>query len=1140
LFAVVHFPLHIFVLWAERKARVPDRVRFGEFELDLQSGELGSADGTGDRPQSRIVLPQQPFRLILMLIERDGAMVTRDEIQNRFWPNDTVVEFDHSINVAIGKLRKALGDSAEKPQYIATIARRGYRLMVPVTRIVDEDSQTDVAAPASAGGAEPWFQTAALLTGQTVSHYVVLDIIGGGGMGLVYRAEDLKLGRRVAIKFLPDETATDALTVQRFEREAQTASSLNHPNICTIYEFGEHKGQPFLVMELLQGETLRDRLAAANGTALSQDELLEIALQVSRGLQAAHEQGIIHRDIKPANIFLADHSMCKILDFGLAKMLERSEPDTATYPVARDLQPNSPVEGRLSRVGLIMGTASYMSPEQARAEKLDPRTDLFSFGAVLYEMATGQLPFRGDSAAAIFDAILNYAPVSPIRLNPDLPPALEQIINRALEKDPELRYQSAAEMRSDLQRLKRDTESGKTIAAAPDAATGAPDNGSHAAPLPSRSSSSVATLASSGTSRSGKVRKVLVPAAMILIVAAIAGGLYLRSRQTTSRLGEKDSIVLADFTNTTGDPIFDGTLRQGLAAQLEQSPFLNLLSDQRVSQTLALMTQPKDLRLTREVAREVCQRTASAATIEGSISNLGSQYVVGLEAVNCRNGDVLASEQDTAASKERVLKALGEAATKIREKLGESLASVEKYDAPPENVTTSSLEALRAYSLGYRAHIVKGDNTPAILLFQQAIRLDPNFAMAYAHLGQTCNNLGLTARAAENIRKAYELRERVGEREKFYITSRYEQLVTGNLEEMRKTSELWAQTYPRDGFPLALLQGVYREWGQYDKALMAIQQAVKLSPGNAFYYSNLTLGYLQVNRLDEARATAQEAQARNIDTPSLQYLYQIDFLQHDAAAMERDAALMGKSAEDEVLSDESSTAAFAGQFAKARELTQRSSELAQRSDKKEAAAGFEAEAALHESLAGNMAAAKLQANAALLLSNAKDVEALSAITLGLAGDLTQTSHLAADLAKRFPEDTHVRLFYLPMINAATALQSRNAGKALEALAPTSSYELGSIWWIPLYIVYLRGDSYLAAHQGPAAAAEFQKILDHPGIVVNDPIGALAHLGLARGNALAGDTVKAKAAYQDFLALWKNADPDAPILKQAQAEYAKLL
>jgi tetratricopeptide (TPR) repeat protein len=621
----------------------------------------------------------------------------------------------------------------------------------------------------------------------------------------------------------------------------------------------------------------------------------------------------------------------------------------------------------------------------------------------------------------------------------------------------------------------------------------------------------------------------------LVVAALIAGGLYYRSasRQKNVGLAAKDSIVLADFTNTTGEPIFDGTLRQGLSAQLEQSPFLNPLSDQRVAQTLALMAQPKDARLTHEVSREVCQRTASAATIEGSISSLGSQYVVGLKAVNCRNGDELANEQDTANSKEQVLRALGEAATKLRKKLGESLASVQKYDAPPESVTTPSLEALNAYSLGRQALLVKGDFPAALLLYQRAVELDPNFAMAYAGLGVSYYNMGQTVRGAESIRKAYELRERASDREKFNITAQYERAVTGDLEALQKTCELWVQTYPRDVVPLVMLQGTYREWGEYDKSLAASQQAVKLNPESSILYGNLVQGYLENNRLDEARAAAQEAQAHNLDSQIHHYLYEIDFLQHNAAGMEHEAEKLGKS---EV---ESRAAVYAGQFAKARKLRGNSSQSAQRADDKESTATSEAQAALEDALVGNMASAKKRAQTALALSTQKDIEAPSAIALGLAGDSDRARRLTSELTKRYPEDTHVRLYYLPIIGAAAALGSRSPTQAIEALAPTSSYELGSIWQLPLYIVYMRGQAYLAAHKGAAAAGEFQKILHHPSIILDDPIAALAHLGVARGYALSGDAANAKTAYQDFLALWKDADPDIPILKEAKAEYAKL-
>ena len=622
-----------------------------------------------------------------------------------------------------------------------------------------------------------------------------------------------------------------------------------------------------------------------------------------------------------------------------------------------------------------------------------------------------------------------------------------------------------------------------------------------------------------------------------------AGAFYFRSRQTAPRLTEKDTIVLTEFTNTTGEPVFDGTLRQGLSAQLEQSPFLNLLSDERVAQTLALMAQPKDARLTRELAREVCQRTASAASLEGSISSLGTQYVVGLRAVNCRSGDVLANEQATAGGKEQVLKALGEAATKIREKLGESLASVQKYDEPAETVTTPSLEALQAYTLGYQTFVVKYDNPGAVAFFQRAISLDPNFAMAYARLGNSYSNMGQTARGAENTRKAYELRERVGEREKLYIASHYEANATGNLDAARKTCELWEQTYPHDPIPPVILSAIYVYLGDFDKALSASQEALKLSPASGLVYGNLVSSYMQVNRLDEARTTSQEAQAHGLDSPAIHFgLYIIDFLQHDAAGMEREAAtLMGKPGfEDFMLAAESDTAANAGQFVKARELTRRASDSAQRADEKETAAGYEAESALREALVGNMNQAKQGAKAALALSTGRDAEAVSAIALALAGDSAQAMRMASDLAKRFPEDTIVQFDYLPMIHASVAIQSGSGTKAIEALAPTAPYELGSPAQsvaIALYSVYLRGEAYVAAHQG--GAAEFQKILNHPGVVENEPIGALAHLGLGRAYALSGDAAKARSAYQDFLALWKDADPDIPILKDAKAEYAKL-
>jgi eukaryotic-like serine/threonine-protein kinase len=931
------------------------------------------------------------------------------------------------------------------------------------------------------------------LVGQTLGHYRIADKIGAGGMGDVYSARDEHLDRDAAIKVLRPQTFGDESARKHFRKEALALSKLNHPNVATIYDFDTQQGVDFLVMEYIPGITLSEKLATRPAP---EKEVLRLGVQLAEGLAAAHEHGVVHCDLKPGNLRLTDDGRLKILDFGLAKLRR---------PVTESAATES-----FSETQAMAGTLPYMAPEQLLGGEIDARTDIHAAGSVLYEMATGRYLFAEAEPSQLIGAILHRPPRRPTALNPHVSPELERIIGKCLEKEPENRYQSAKELAIDLRRM---------------LAPGA-----------------VKTAEVPGAGR--KLSKVLVPAALILVAALLGARLYFHS-QRSHALTDRDTIVLSDFDNKTGDSVFDDTLKQGLSVQLEQSPFLALVSERKVIETLKLMGRPAGDRLTPEVTHEVCQRTGSKAMLTSSIAGLGNQYVIGLKAVNCNTGDVLAEAQEQAAGKEAVLKALDAAAVSLRSKLGESLGSVQKYATPLEEATTPSLEALKAYSLGGKTEFAKG-GAAALSFFQRAVDLDPNFAMAYAQMSEAYfYYLNETGRGAEYARKAYALREKVSERERFYIETNYYFTALGELDKTAQSCELWQQTYPRDAWPYMCMGNVSGTLGNWEKALDEWQAALRLEPSLlAGQYVNLGQTNMILNRLDEAEAVYKQAEERKLESELLlQNHYQLAFLKGDTAQMAQlVSTAMGKPGmEDLLLAAQADTEGWYGRLKSAHELTGRAMDSAQHNDAKETAAAYQAEAALRDVEAGNRDQARAEATAAAKLAPNRDVRAITALALARAGDTPGAEKLAAELGRTFPLDTLVQRYWLPAIWAGVALERKDPNQAVELLRMVKPIELGTPTNLPISLcpAYLRGEAYLMLHDGNRAAAEFQKFIDHRGLVVNFPWGALARRELGRAYAMQGDNAKARAAYQDFLTLWRDADPEIPILKQAKAEYAKL-
>jgi eukaryotic-like serine/threonine-protein kinase len=1080
-----------------------DRVRFGQFELNVRTGELYSAD-TADGSQ-RVLLREQPFQILRILIERGGEIVTRDEIKAKLWPNDTIVDFGHSINVAIGVLRRALGDSADTPRYIETLARRGYRLLVDTEWLVigvNTTAPNPDVQPAASVIHSPAQDSGFI--GRKVSHYRVLEVIGGGGMGMVYKAEDLKLGRQVALKFLPEELSDDSLALRRFEREAQTASALNHPNICTIYEIEEHSGQPFIVMELLEGDTLQQHLEKIASGPIALNQLLDIAIQICDGLEAAHQRGVIHRDIKPANIYLTSRGQVKILDFGLAKLAASektagNDPAEASknehdQPSAQGVREHARIDASLTRDGITAGTARYMSPEQVRKEKLDARTDLFSFGMVLYEMAAGRRAFEGETVAELHDAILHRTPAPAHDANPNVSSALDAVISKALEKDRDRRYQSAAEMREDLARARK-----------------------HVPPPRLR------------------LRQWFAAAVLVAVIAA-AFWLYWSHRRRVT-LSVTDAIVLADVKNGTSDPVFDDALDTALRYEMEQTPYLNILGTDKVLGTLAQLNLPPTTKLTPDVARQICGKTNSKLVISQSISDAGNGYHLQMQALDCGSGATLAKEQANIGKRDEVVHELGVTAALLRGKLGEPAASLARFDQPLEKALSTSLEALQAFTQGQKLFL-GGDAEGALKLYQRAVELDPNLAVAFGRMGAAYLFLRNLDLSVASYTRAYQLRDRLTEKDRLAAEMTYYSNVIGDWEKEYSSALRFLEIFPRDPLAHTNLRAAFIHLGQPGRAADEAAEIARLRP-SSYYFGSAIQSIRYASRFNDAKSWLARADALKFDTLLIRRERLIvAFATGDRENVEKilKEEEQGKYQED-FLHERSLIEIQRGRFHSAERLRLQASE---RNPKDSNADWWVFLSALEDAEVGKDVRARgyeSKETEAPLDRNSKLVVAL---TLARSGQTEEAGKLADQVSAERPEDTLVQYYFIPTIRASIKLRQHDPAAAIDLLRGTAKYDLAFTGlWDYVYPAYIRGLAYLELGDGGSAAAQFKKLIDNPGFTVRHVIGPLASLQLGRAQKMMGDEAAARKSYETFLDLWKDADPDIPIYQQAKAEYARL-